>query len=93
MRGSASTTPKRPWDSATGSWTPRAIQSVSASRSKVKAQAARASPGHRGGREAVTEFVMSAFILAQGATPHQSAAGRFRRPFVAGGNRGGVSVV
>src|SRR5215472_8342359 len=48
MRGTASTGPKRPWDSATGSLTPRAIHSVSASRSKVKAHAARVSPGQRG---------------------------------------------
>src|SRR5574341_1079581 len=43
--GSASTGPKRPWESATGSVTPRAIQRVSASRSKVKAHAARAPSG------------------------------------------------
>jgi hypothetical protein len=49
MRGSASTGPKRPWDSATGSLTPRAIHRVSASRSKVNAQAVRASFGQRGG--------------------------------------------
>src|SRR5215472_1988136 len=48
MRGAASTGPKRPWDSATGSLTPRAIYKVSASRSKVKAHAARISPGQRG---------------------------------------------
>src|SRR5712671_4553854 len=94
MCGSASTTPKRPWDSATGSWTPRAIQSVSASRSKVKAQAARASAGQWGGREEVTESVIGDFILAQGETPHQTAAGRGRRrAVVAGGNRDRLSVV
>ena len=48
MRGSASATPKRPCESVTGSWTPRAIHRVSASRSKVKAHAARASRGHGG---------------------------------------------
>src|SRR5713101_9819423 len=75
MRGSASTTPKRPWDSATGSWTPRAIQSVSASRSKVKAQAARASAGQWGGREEVTESVIGDIILAQGETPPPDGRG------------------
>src|SRR5262250_252357 len=48
MRGTASTGPKRPCERATGSLTPRAIHSVSASTSKVKAHAARASPGQRG---------------------------------------------
>src|SRR5215467_5730772 len=48
MRGTASTGPKRPWDRATGSLTPRAIHSVSASRSNVKAHAARVSPGQCG---------------------------------------------
>src|SRR3972149_7133041 len=49
IRGSASTGPKRPWESVRGSGLPRAIQSVSASRSNVNAQAARASRGQRGG--------------------------------------------
>src|SRR5262245_6336311 len=48
MRGSASWTPKVPCESVTGSLTPRASQSVSASRSNVNAQAARAPRGHRG---------------------------------------------
>ncbi len=48
MRGKASTTPKRPCDSVTASWTPRAIHSVSASTSKVNAHAARASRGQGG---------------------------------------------
>src|SRR5262249_43080837 len=45
MRGSASSTPKVPWESVTGSETPRASHRVSASRSNVKAQAARAPCG------------------------------------------------
>src|SRR5437764_14575680 len=48
IRGSASTGPNVPWDSVTGSVTPRASHSVSASRSKVNAQAARAPCGQRG---------------------------------------------
>ena len=45
MRGRASSTPKVPWETVTGSVTPRASQSVSASRSNVKAHAARAPCG------------------------------------------------
>src|SRR5580765_19889 len=48
MRGTASSGPKRPCERVTGSCTPRAIHSVSASRSKVKAQAARALWGQWG---------------------------------------------
>src|SRR5262245_45161561 len=73
MRGSASNTPKRPWESVTGSWTPRAIQSVSASRSNVNAQAPRASLGQRGGGEAAAGFVIGALILAQAAVGGQPA--------------------
>src|SRR4029453_15807884 len=45
MRGRASSTPKVPCETVTGSVTPRASQSVSASRSNVKAHAARAPCG------------------------------------------------
>src|SRR5262245_52846084 len=45
MRGRASTGPNRPCDRVTGSEMPRAIHNVSASRSKVNAQAARAPCG------------------------------------------------
>src|SRR5512144_24507 len=74
MRGRASATPKRPWDNVTGSLTPRAIQSVSASRSNVRAQAARAPAGQGLTGDAVTGFVMRSFILAQWLTPHQRAS-------------------
>src|SRR5215510_4380719 len=70
MRGTASTGPKRPWDSATGSLTPRAIHSVSASRSKVKAQAARVSPGQRG------TVVGSLMDPESSAEPSREPAGR-----------------
>src|SRR5215831_16874432 len=73
MRGSASVTPKRPWDSVTGSWTPRAIQSVSASRSNVKAQAARASRGQRGEEVSISGFAIGGVILAQGQGSSQRA--------------------
>src|SRR2546427_4766892 len=47
MRGRASSTPKVPWESVTGSLTPRASHRLSASRSNVNAQAARLPCGQR----------------------------------------------
>ena len=71
MRGSASTGPNRPCERATGSWTPRAIHSVSASRSKVKAQAARALRGQWGTGDG--SRAMAPLSVADGARPGQRA--------------------
>src|SRR5262245_21175470 len=63
MRGTASMGPNRPWDNATGSVTPRAIQRLSASRSNVNAHAERASFGQRG--DVPPESMGVEVILAQ----------------------------
>ena len=68
--------PKRPCDSATGSSTPRASQSVSASRSNVNAQAARACLGQGGSGWADGTFVIAGLILADGATRGQTLRAR-----------------
>src|SRR6185436_18402255 len=74
MRGSASTTPKVPCERVTGSLTPRASQRVSASRSKLNAQAARLPCGQRGA--VIGELTLRARLRSRRAVPCNGEAQR-----------------